>query len=260
VRSPAPGRKTSKPGRSASTANSPGNLFFIADGLSGRKFLVDTGSSFSIIPHSSPLPPSGPVLCAADRRSIRGWGFARSQVRLGGRLFTWQFLKAQVKFPIIGIDFLKHFSMMVDPVTPCLIIGGSVTASSCLALTTTTTTDPRSKNHRAQPPAAPQPPAATAGQPPGAVSKPPAALPSSIQQLHTEFHAVFTTDWGQQPPLHHVVHAIETKGWPVTAKFCRLDPGHLEAELKRMLDVGIIRRSKSQWSSPLHMVPKKDGT
>jgi hypothetical protein len=84
-----------------------------------------------------------------------------------------------------------------------------------------------------------------------------------MQQLHTEFNAVFATDWGQQPPLHHVVHAIETKGRPVTAKFRRLDPGRLEAakaEFKCMLDAGIIRRSKSQWSSPLHMVPKKDGT
>jgi hypothetical protein len=39
----------------ASTADRPGKLFFIADSLSVRKFLVDTGSSYSIIPHSSPL-------------------------------------------------------------------------------------------------------------------------------------------------------------------------------------------------------------
>jgi hypothetical protein len=55
----------------ASTADRPGKLFFITDSLSGRKFLVDTGFSYSIIPHSSPLPPSGPVLLAADRRLIR---------------------------------------------------------------------------------------------------------------------------------------------------------------------------------------------
>jgi hypothetical protein len=147
-------------------------------------------------------------------------------------------VKAQVKFAIIGIDFLKHFSMMVDPVAPRLVIGGSATASSCLALTAAATTGLRDEKCRTQPPAAlqppaaPQPPAATAGKPPAATTgqppaatagQPPAATagqpPAAVQQLHAEFSAAFATDWGQQPPLHHVVHAIETKGRPVTAKF-----------------------------------------
>jgi hypothetical protein len=29
-------------------------------------------------------------------------------------------LRAQVKFLILGIDFLKHFELMVDPATPSL--------------------------------------------------------------------------------------------------------------------------------------------
>jgi hypothetical protein len=31
-------------------------------------------------------------------------------------------------------------------------------------------------------------------------------------------------------------------------------------ELKRLKSAGILRRSKSSWASPLHMVPKKDGS
>jgi hypothetical protein len=49
----------------------------------------------------------------------------------------------------------------------------------------------------------------------------------------------------------------------VFAKSRRLDPEKLQiakAEFKRLESAGIIRRSKSPWASPLHMVPKNDGS
>ena len=51
-------------------------------------------------------------------------------------------------------------------------------------------------------------------------------------------------------------------GPPVFARACRLDPEKLasaKAEFSAMEKAGIICRSNSPWSSPLHMVRKKDG-
>jgi cleavage and polyadenylation specificity factor subunit 1 len=60
-----------------------------------------------------------------------------------------------------------------------------------------------------------------------------------------------------------VQHFITTVRQPSTAKFRRVDPVRLAAamaEFQAMLDEGVIRCSCSQWSSPLHMVKKKDGS
>lgn len=56
---------------------------------------------------------------------------------------------------------------------------------------------------------------------------------------------------------------ITTVGPPVTAKARRLSPDKLtqaKMEFQHMMDLGICRPSKSAWSSPLHMVSKKDGS
>ncbi|GFX85352.1 transposon Ty3-I Gag-Pol polyprotein [Trichonephila clavipes] len=62
---------------------------------------------------------------------------------------------------------------------------------------------------------------------------------------------------------HGVKHHILTTGQPVYSKARQLAPDTLELakqEFQFMLDNDIIRPSKSQWASPLHLVNKKDGT
>ncbi|GFT44507.1 transposon Tf2-6 polyprotein [Trichonephila clavipes] len=73
----------------------------------------------------------------------------------------------------------------------------------------------------------------------------------------------------QKPPRpdqeikYSVVHYIETNSRPVTAKARRLAPDRLriaKAEFENMITLGHMRPSKSNYASPLHMVPKKDST
>ncbi|GFX13973.1 transposon Tf2-9 polyprotein [Trichonephila clavipes] len=62
---------------------------------------------------------------------------------------------------------------------------------------------------------------------------------------------------------HGTVHHIITTGPPVTARPRRLHPKLYDAvkvEFEFLLAQGIIRPSKSHWSSPLHVVPKSDST
>jgi hypothetical protein len=50
---------------------------------------------------------------------------------------------------------------------------------------------------------------------------------------------------------------------PIASPFCRLDPEKLaatKAEFAALERNGIVRRSKSPWLSPLHMVRKADGS
>ena len=65
------------------------------------------------------------------------------------------------------------------------------------------------------------------------------------------------------PPAHGVYHNVPTTGAPVFARPRRLMGEKLAAareEFQKMLDMKIIRPSKSAWSSPLHVVPKPNGS
>jgi hypothetical protein len=81
--------------------------------------------------------------------------------------------------------------------------------------------------------------------------------------LLAEFLDVLNADAVLPPIKHAVEHVIETSARPVAAKFRRLDAAKLAAaksDFLKMEKEVIVRRSTSPWSSPLHMVMKKDGT
>ena len=95
-----------------------------------------------------------------------------------------------------------------------------------------------------------------------------AALLSTLEcicELLSEYPDVLSTDcFTASPPGHGVGHHLLTQpDPPVFAKARRLDPDKIESakkEFASMEEAGIIRRSTSPWSSPLHIVKKKDGT
>ena len=87
--------------------------------------------------------------------------------------------------------------------------------------------------------------------------------PAPFRSLLVEFPDVVNESTILPTPVHDVTHHLETSGRPVTFRFRRLDPSKLaaaKAEFLKMEKDGIVRRSSSTWSSPLHMVMKPDGT
>jgi hypothetical protein len=92
---------------------------------------------------------------------------------------------------------------------------------------------------------------------------PPAARAGWVAKLLDDFPDVVNASASLPPPVHDVQHHIKTSGLPIASRFRRLEGAKLEAarkEFEAMERDGIVQRSTSPWASPLHMVPKKDGS
>jgi hypothetical protein len=119
-----------------------GRLFFVYDSISSKKLLVDTRSTYSIFPLRSTTRPYGPKLKEANGQRICCWGSRRRELHIAGRPYQWQFLQADVSFPIFGVDFLREFKLLVNiagkQLIPCssaaisISVGDNVFAVSLL--------------------------------------------------------------------------------------------------------------------------------
>ncbi len=100
--------------------------------------------------------------------------------------------------------------------------------------------------------------------PPPLLKKIPNSVPADVKILLQKFPSILCTGYVKPTPTHGVEHHLHTGSYPpVFAKSHRLNPEKLQiakAEFKSLKSAGIIRRSTSPWASPLHMVPKKDGS
>jgi hypothetical protein len=190
-------------------------------------------------------------------------------MQYGDRRFQWIFLLADVGFPIIGADFLRHHCFLVDVANQKLAAPGSAHSLQLVA-----------GAGSGLPGAASRSPAIcgtvlTAGAH-GEVSAAEEKAPSGssaagttptrgalFAQLGAMFPEVFNMSQVLPATKHEVEHHLVTFGPPITSKFRRLDVEKLAAakkEFDKMENEGIVRRSTSPWSSPLHMVQKPDGS
>jgi hypothetical protein len=84
-----------------------------------------------------------------------------------------------------------------------------------------------------------------------------------MKMLQEEFQELLRLSSAVSQPTHGVVHHILTDGISVFAKASRLEPAKCrisEEEFAALEKAGIVSCSTSPWASPLHMVPKKDGS
>ena len=222
----------------ASAGKSHSNTLSIFDTCTGEKYLVDTGAEVSVFPASrrqrQSSTPTSP-LTAANGSQIATWGKACITLNLGKeQLFKHEFILAEVTRPILGADFFTKHGLVIDLRRKRLLTGNDKMISL-------------------------------------KVSELPITIGGLSTTAHNEFSCLLLKEFPEilipqfnsDINKHGVEHHIVTKGSPVHAKARRLDPQKLKTakeEFLKMEQMGVIRRSKSPWSSPLHMVPKTDGT
>ncbi|GFS77077.1 hypothetical protein TNCV_3757121 [Trichonephila clavipes] len=209
---------------------------FIRDRRTNVTFLIDTGSDVSIIPATKTQRQNNSqmTLYAANTSPIHVYTTQTLSLDLGlRRIFQWTFLVGNVSTPIIGADFLYNFRLVPDISKQALLDSETNIKCHCIL--------GNSRIHSIK---------TVSGD-------------SVYHELLRKFPDITKPPRPDQEIKHSVVHYIETNSRPVTAKARRLAPDRLhiaKAEFENMITLGHMRPSKSNYASPLHMVPKKDST
>lgn len=210
----------------------------VTDRKSGINFLIDTGANVSVLPVNRVNPKNRREckykLFAANNTEIKTYGTSDLELNLGlRRAFKWTFIISDVKQAILGADFLRTHKLLVDLYNKKLIdvltklqANGTVVKYDEPSITSIQVDNP-------------------------------------YRDLLGKYPEITKPICYTGKTSHSVVHHIETTGPPVFAKARPLPPDRykkVKDEFSFMQETGICRPSKSPWASPLHVVPKKDGS
>ena len=217
------------------------------DHNSAQEFLVDSGADVSVVPRNFAGPSFSPresSLVAANGSSIRSFGVTRLPLKFHGLVAEHPFHVASVNQPILGADFFSAHGLLIDLQGRRLLRLPEDGSSFCSPLA----------DVQARPSTSPSTRLCGLHHP----------RCNKIEELLDSFPSVLVSRYDPSaPPAHGITHNVPTSGPPVFARARRLAGEKLaaaKAEFRKMLNLGIIRPSKSAWASPLHVVPKPNGS
>ena len=180
----------------SAAGQTPSRLFYVSDRSSGIRFLVDTGAEVSVIPPTCTDRRNQQghfSLQAVNNTNIATYGARSLSLDLGlRRTFRWVFVIADVKQPLLGADFIRHFGLLVDVRQNTL--SDSTTTLCVFGLS-------------------PSPPLSSTEI--MCVQK---TGDSVYSQLLSEFPAVTQAVSSDRPAKHSVTHHIETTGPPTASR------------------------------------------
>lgn len=204
--------------------------------------LVDTGAAYSCVPKSliqkigGILEPTPVSLSSCTGESIPVHGEIRIAVGLKRairRSFEWNFIVADVSMPIIGLDFLSHFGMILN------CAKGTITDQETnLEFKLTSASQPDCQHLKFDIP-----------------------VPITVRPIFDEYNSVLRpTNFPSQEKVEvkHCIKTIESTQ-PPAVKARRLVGLKLDSakrQIDQLLKANIIRPSDSPYASPIHMVPK----
>ena len=100
-------------------------LLIAYDFVNNISFLIETGSSYSLISASKrerKVSPDPTVLYSATSNVIQTYGKQTLKINFNSSIdYTWDFIKTDLNFSIIGLDFLNFYWLTVDTNKRCLI-------------------------------------------------------------------------------------------------------------------------------------------
>ena len=150
---------------------------------------------------------------------------------MGNKVFYFDFIIADVTQPIIGADFLAHFYLAPNHRDGCLINLKNFESIQADFATDSQTTRVNFIEQKQDP----------------------------FYKLLDEYPDLSTPSFRIKEPKHGVHHYIPTECRPIQSRARKLAPDKLavaKEEIEKLCELGVCRRGKSEWASPL-MVARK---